>query len=126
MDKQEYDAVMLQGKRVPLVQAYLFAEPDRTLLYGYTVEKHTFHVYLKDGLIHRVIYNQRDEVLDYQAHATWEAPSLVPDKRAYPERTDAGFARLMLHHRIDIHYMKFNQDRYDCFKDRKFHGIVPA
>jgi hypothetical protein len=125
MDKHLYDELMLQGKRVPIVRASLFAGVDRTLLFGFNLDRTTFHVYLKDGQIRRVIYNHQG-VIDFQSQETWEAVSLVPDKRAYPERTDGHFARLMLHHGIAVPYTTFDEDAYEHAKDQLFHGLVPA
>ncbi|WP_315740043.1 MULTISPECIES: hypothetical protein [unclassified Bradyrhizobium] len=66
--------------------------PDRTLLYGYDCERYTWHIYQKDGQIHRAIYlgsNPSPQSFDSEAH--FVASALVPNKRLYPEHCDFDF-----------------------------------
>lgn len=80
---------------------------NKTLLYGYTCDRETFHVYLKDKEIFVVIYNN-----DY---ATGKArpknmrrinvtsnQDYVPNKRLYPERCDYNFCQLLKEKGIDL------------------------
>jgi hypothetical protein len=78
---------------------------DRTLVYGYTLDRETFHVYLSDGLIHRFIYRYRTapgtaersvEVVAHDAAPAMAASKLVPSKRAYPQLCDAEFCRILI------------------------------
>lgn len=74
-----------------------------TLLYGYTMERDTFHIYLKDGLLHKAIYGHQEVppgfftkyTQDHISSNEMEASSLVPSKRAYPCRTLFLFASLI-------------------------------
>jgi hypothetical protein len=65
---------------------------DRTLLYGYDCDRRSWHVYQKDGHIHRAIYitsNRLPEVHDQNCEL--DAETLVPNKRLYPEACDFEF-----------------------------------
>lgn len=70
---------------------------NRTLIYGYTCRKEPFHVYLKDGTIHTVVYqtdyirgkirpiNMREIEVHYNS-------DYVPDACAYPDLCDRTFS----------------------------------
>lgn len=73
---------------------------DRTLVYGYTLERDTFHAYVCDGEIHVVTYDNGYDRKPTQVishlHGTQVAfEALVPSKRAYPNRTEYAFAVTM-------------------------------
>lgn len=70
--------------------------PDRTLIYGYTVERDTFHVYVRDGVIHRFVYQHDGSTLYYGYRDEWIAELLVPDKRIYPQYSDYEFCRRLI------------------------------
>lgn len=90
---------------------------DRTLLHGYDCEKHSFHVYLKDGLIHKAIYAFPDQLIFSTSGDSVPCSTLAPDKRAYPAATDAQFAKLL----IDKgHYVPYTT--FDERDDISFHG----
>lgn len=71
---------------------------DRTLLYGYTCERKTFHVYLKDQQIHTIVYsggyenNQPNYIREINVEYNCD---YIPDKRIYPERCDFEFCMLL-------------------------------
>lgn len=89
------------------------AGPDRTLVYGYSraydaehnETTHTVHVYKAEGQLHIFHYrNNRDRVTGAAIDPTVIyavsgvevlASECVPQKRAYPERCDLDFARLL-------------------------------
>lgn len=95
--------------------------PDRTLLYGYTVDRDTWHVYLQDGLIHLLVYTG-NTMLSHRSAGTWDAEDLVPNKRVYPESTDEAFAWTLHHLWIDVPYLPFNRDREVAALEERFHG----
>lgn len=67
---------------------------DRTLLYGYDCDRRTWHIYQKDGEIHRAIYithNPKPEAYDHGPELDVEI--LVPNKRLYPEACDFEFCK---------------------------------
>lgn len=68
-----------------------------TLLYGYTSDRETFHVYVHTidaPEIVRVIYNTYPhiKVVDVIRGSKISVDMVVPDKRAYPDRTLNAFA----------------------------------
>lgn len=109
----------------PMVSATdLSDQSDRTLLYGYNCQRETFHVYLADGLIHRLIYSSANPCISYERGPSLEASLLAPDKRAYSERCDADFIALMDRQGLDdkISLLPFNEETYAKTKDNQFHG----
>lgn len=65
-----------------------------TLLYGYTLERQTFHVYVYNEKVVRVIYDSIPHVKVHDLVRDDKLPvdMLIPTKRAYPERTLLTFA----------------------------------
>ena len=123
MNREQYEE-MVRPEAAPLIRAADFTGVDRTLLYGYTTERLTWHVYLKGGLIHVLVYNHRDEVVSHEKAAQWHPAELVPNKRVYPESSDMALAR-MLRPVVDVPYHgRFDDMRYESVKDRLFHGLV--
>lgn len=86
------------------LRPYLY---DRTLIYGYTCERKTFHVYMKNQKIYTVIYER-----DFKCGAAKpknmrqiEIKSnreYVPDKRIYPEMCDYHFCCLLKERGIEL------------------------
>lgn len=88
---------------------------NRTLLYGYTCERETFHVYIKDQKIYTVVY---------KTEYSWGAPmpknmrqievtsnrDFVPDKRLYPERCDYHFCRALKERGIDLPFTHWGEE----------------
>lgn len=80
--------------------------PDRTLVYGYSraydadhnETTHTVHLYKADGELHLVHYRNSGGnptiIKTFSGHQLL-AKDCVPQKRAYPERCDLDFARLL-------------------------------
>lgn len=93
--------------------------PDhgRTLLYGYTLERDSFHVYLKDKLIHVVIYDFDNRIIYSVAGFEIPVGGMVPTKRAYPAACDEQFCRLMIEKKQPISYTIY-EDRQEC----DYHG----
>lgn len=89
---------------------------DRTLLYGYTCARETFHVYLKNNEIHIVIYNN-DYSGDYTKPKNMRELAIksnydyVPDKRLYPEACDYEFCKLLKERDISLPFTGFNEER---------------
>lgn len=82
---------------------------DRTLLFGYTLERETFHVYLKDKTIHTIIYKLRyrnDDMvgvpMDMREIFVGSNRDYVPDKRLYPAKCDYMFCTLLKLHDVSL------------------------
>ena len=65
----------------------------RTLLFGYTPERYTFHVYLDGaGNICRLIYDHSTVIIDFARAVALPVEVLDPRKRSYWQVTDFEFA----------------------------------
>lgn len=75
---------------------------DRTLLYGYDVDRRTWHVWQKDGYLHRAIYIQSNRLPEvHDQNIELDAETLAPNKRLYPEACDLEFCLKL--RAFDIH-----------------------
>lgn len=90
---------------------------DRTLLWGYTCERDSFHVYLKDGQIHKALYKFPNKLLFCTSGESMPCSSMAPDKRAYPAACDEQFAQLMVEKNQHVSYTTFDER-----EDIPFHG----
>ena len=89
---------------------------DRTLLYGYTCDRKTFHVYLKNMEIHTVTYNVDHSGNKPRPNNMTEISVLsnrdfVPNKRLYPEACDYAFCKLLKNANIYLPFTSFNENR---------------
>jgi hypothetical protein len=124
VNREEYLSLNRLDPGATVVHVDDLTGPDRTLLYGFTVNRDTWHVYLRAGRIHRLVYTARGVVLDHRAQESWDAVRLVPDKRTYPESTDLGFAQLLKRKGVFVSYLPFDEARYEKVKDNLFHGRI--
>lgn len=101
----------------PLVYASdLWGEKERTLLLGYDVGRETLHVYLRGGLIHRVVATSHGEVLEHQVEPYWLAEYLVEgQKRWYPEASDQDFAVKLARGKTELFFTSFDKERAEHF-----------
>lgn len=100
---------------------------DRTLLYGYTCERKTFHVYMKNQKIYTVIYEKdfasggkrpkNMKLLEVKSNRDY-----IPDKRVYPEASDFHFCRLLKERGIDIPFTTWVGE-YEP-DERGFYGLI--
>jgi hypothetical protein len=96
MDETEYARYRAHQVHDPSVAvADLADQTDRTLVFGYLVDRETFHVYLYDGEVNVHVYDHTGTTIRHEASDRWAAADLRPSKRAYVESTDLGFAILM-------------------------------
>lgn len=92
---------------------------DRTLLYGYNVSKFKWHVYFKYGLIHKVIYSNKNPI----SHKKFEEVNpkiLIPNKRLYPEACDYLFCSLLISMGFELLFTNFNKEK----RKKMFYGMV--
>jgi len=75
---------------------------DRTLLYGYTCDRDTWHVYLEDGKIYTVVYNAREDEIKLNIVPINENKDFVPNKRLYPAKCDYLFCKLLKEHGVNL------------------------
>lgn len=124
MNMDEYLLVTNQAEPRGITADVLGGE-DRTLLRGYTCDRDTWHVYLKDGDIHLLVYSYPDVVVRHEARDSWMNPEdLVPDKRVYPESTCFRFARELQVRGVRVPYLRFDADRFRTVGSDRFLGPV--
>lgn len=96
MTKQELEQLIEQAVATPMVSISELPKGfEGTLLYGYTCERHTFHVYVKDEVIHAVTYNFDEEIIIHTSGKEVYAGSCFPDKRVYRQPTHFFFMELL-------------------------------
>lgn len=98
---------------------------DRTLLYGYTCDRKTFHVYLKDLEIHTIIYdveynNGKQRPTNITEICVSSNMDYIPNKRLYPEACDYTFCKLLKHANINLPFTFFNENR----PKQDFYGFI--
>lgn len=91
---------------------------DRTLLYGYNYYRTIFHVYLKNRIIHTVLYKTiySDLYLTIKPINMIEISVMsnydyVPNKRLYPEACDYEFCKLLKERNIILPFTIFDNKR---------------
>ena len=103
MDRMEYEMledIEAEKERIICAEDLGPYMRDRTLMYGYTCARDTFHVYLKNGEIHIVIYEsdysnrveKPKNMIEIKAESNYD---FIPDKRLHPECCDYDFCRLL-------------------------------
>ena len=117
MTKELFDDLnILFNEEANIIHAYhLYPyDLDRTLLYGYTCERETFHVYIKNKQIYVVIYNTEysrgkptpKNMMQIEVKSNRD---YVPNKRLYPERCDYDFCKLLKEKGIDLPFTTFSE-----------------
>jgi hypothetical protein len=108
MNKEQFHDLTNMTEVDRLITAYdLKDRTDRTLLYGYTCERDTWHVYIQRNHIFKVIYNYKDEPEQYYVTDNYQ---YVPDKRLYPECCDYEFCKLLKEREVNLPFTTW-QDR---------------
>lgn len=115
MTKEDYEK--LERKREEIIGVEDLRDvQDRTLLYGYTCERETFHVYIKDKEIHVVVYKNEYSNDGITPKGMGEIKvshnrDYIPDKRLYPEACDYDFCRLLKEAGIYLPFTGYQSDR---------------
>jgi len=120
MNQEQYKALVHLATAARLISVSDLADKSaRTLVYGYTCNRDTFHVYLKDGQIHKVVYTFDRTLIDQFSGSEIEPEACVPDKRIYPEACDYEFCMLLKKFDAYMPFTGFNENR-DMLQ--QFHG----
>ena len=83
---------------------------EKTLLFGYMTNRDTFHVYLRNGLLHKVIYSYNsDEAHTYESGKTLNLEGITPNKRLYPEKCDLEFCSLLTKAGVYLPFTTFTE-----------------
>lgn len=90
---------------------------DRTLLYGYDIERNIWHVYQKDGQIHILVFcheydKSRSQVVlkRYKKDVEFFGKDLAPNKRLYPDRCDFAFCEILMTKGVFLPFTTFDAD----------------
>lgn len=122
MNKIEFDTLNedISRELVLVDAAMLLDQTPRTLVYGYTCERDTFHVYLAEDGIHKVIYDHHGLIRQHVTeHDQIRASECVPDKRLYPEACDFEFCALLKRRGVTLPFTTWNDSRRPAL----FHGL---
>lgn len=126
MTQKEFDILEATNKKDEVISAKVLSNTtDRTLLYGYTCARETFHVYLKNGEIHTVVYGndysgtskQPKNIREILVSSNYD---YIPDKRLYPEACDYEFCKLLKERNISLLFVAYNENR----DVRNFYGFI--
>lgn len=127
MNRDKYEDLKASRQPVPTyIDINEVGGTDRTLLYGYTVERHDWHVYLQNGMIFflEVQTSLPKNPISFHMSSGISADLAVPNKRVYPESTDYHFARLVQSKGVDIPFLPFDEERYKALLRYPFHGPI--
>jgi len=91
----------------------LYNQAARTLMYGHTAENNFFHVYLDDGLIHKVVYTALGRLLEYrnENEGLVFADCVPAGGELYPETCDFELCSLLKRRGVPLAFTKFNTTR---------------
>jgi hypothetical protein len=99
--------------------------PDRTMLFGYDCDRRTWHIFKKDGQLHKAVYIGSNRQFEEMASGdALDARHVIPNKRLYPEACDYTFCVTL--RRLDLHLSftrfgnLFDHDRRYPFVGRTF------
>ena len=94
---------------------------ERTLLYGYMLSRDTFHVYIRNGILHKVIYDgESHEAKLYESGEAISLDGIVPSKRLYPECCDFEFCELLVKAGVDLRFTVWTER----LESKTFYGRV--
>lgn len=68
---------------------------EGTLVYGYTLERDTFHLYVKDGQFIRLIYTCSDRIIRCNISNFLPVEDCVPTKRVYRQESQFFFLQFI-------------------------------
>lgn len=128
MKIEEFERLELLNKEKPIIDGdALLCKRDRTLLFGYTCDRRTYHVYIKDIKIHVITYrvNYIDSIdfpkaVDIKEIEITDNQDYIPDKRLYPEACDYEFCRKLQSIGFILPFTAWNDTR----QDSQYYGAI--
>lgn len=125
MNREEYEAYRWATATPRMIHIADLGLRDRTLAYGYDLDRNSVHVYVYGDEIHLLRYDHSDNIISHEHDHVLEARSLVPSKRAYPDATDFTFALLMLERDAPLCFTNFPEPESTSRANRgKFVGKI--
>ncbi|QSF43401.1 hypothetical protein [Paenibacillus tianjinensis] len=118
MNITEYEQLKKSNSQQKIISIEdLKDDSDRTLLYGYTCSRNTWHVYIENKRIYVVVYGFDGDPKWLNVDNNYE---FVPDKRLYPERCDYDFCRLLKDSGVELPFTVWTED----VENQKYYGKV--
>ena len=114
MNREQYNN--LENNPQTINVSVLQDQSDRTLLWGYTLDRLSFHVYILDGVLYRYVYDIYGK--GHSIHGDIPVAELVPNKRLYPEACDYEFCSLLKRYGVNLPFTNFNDDR----REEQYYG----
>ena len=105
----------------------LFNLANRTLLYGYDLDRFTFHLYIKNTWFYLIYYNHQNEVFFNRSIVNVNELPLekcIPDKRLYPESCDYEFSTVLKQKGLSLPFTTYDPARAERLSNQLYHGIV--
>lgn len=126
MNKSQFSTLMstvAEAKQASI--SLLMDRTPRTLIYGYTIQRDTFHVYLAQDGIHCVIYNYNKLLMQHtHEHNGLQLSQCVPDKRVYPETCDLEFCSVLLNAGVHVPFTSWTDRDPTPFYGKQLHELV--
>lgn len=120
MNKHEYEALERTENSLISVDCLANKAP-RTLLYGYTLERDSWHVYLdENGKILTVKYGYGEDAPIKQINVSWNE-EYIPSKRLYAEKCDFEFCSLLKQRNISLN---FTTPTFETEFNDQYHGRI--
>lgn len=113
MTREECNELSNHLASKPIINVSMLTNKNsRTLIYGYDLDRNTFHLYLEDCKFHLVYYN-RNEYIQGSIFTGFEIdPFLcISSKRTYPEACDFEFCKLLKSFDISLNFTTFDDKR---------------
>lgn len=100
----------------------------RTLAYGFTTDRETFHAYLaEDGNVVRVIYDHDGLLVDVKSEVDGLLiTECVPNKRMYPERCDFEFCQLLMARQVYLPFTMYKMLAQETWYGKKLEDLNTA
>lgn len=90
---------------------------DKTLIWGYTIQRDSFHVYSEKNTICRYIYDYDGKQIQFEQKQEWDVQDLIPDKRTYPSASDFEFCKKIIQMGYNISFTTIDEREL-----RQFYG----
>lgn len=97
-------------------------DASKTLLYGYTSDRNTHHVYQDGGQIHLVVYNFHNEVINQVSDNSLPLATIMTDKRLYAEACDFAFCQELQEGGVRLPFTNYNFSSYQKHQGKAFIG----
>lgn len=115
------DELGILEKEYPKITAdNLTNKKNRTLLYGFTCDRDTWHVYLFDMNIYVCKYAYGENPIDIG----YICDEFVPDKRLYPARCDFEFCSLLKSRGIYLPFTTYGEKETVAYHDNGYYGMT--